>query len=1019
MVHLRLPAALAVLGALVAGPPGREPPLWGSVRLPGSVSAVRRILGLDASAGRMEAAGLLDLVRLAHGNNTNSKTPELIDRYLTAIDDFQTARRALPAGLVLPSSSTPKKDREAIQTLVELLGLRLRERRNVYSLEIEASDTAAERSGWMLANGMDVKQIISTTTTENAAPIELQDADLPLPLPDFWQQEIFNRKHLPILDITNDRQSSLLYVGLMALDDDTLAFLAAHLPLVRHLRDDHPGAFAAFGRSLRIHGGVVDVPGGAAAAPVWEALVGRAPSDAERFVRDLLGQDDGRLAYFYDTVDHLDAGRRAFALGGRLEAAARARFVKRVYDLFPATPEWTIADRPFYRPMFDGAIALSFVDVNADGTAGPPRLPSLLEQATGGGDWPTRADRVRADIKDRPADAAWLLEWTFESPKEAAARFRLFRFAQRVLPSGAIVGDRDDALDVALALRTWHEMPALARALERMGVGDLSTFGSIALSARRLTQSGGAGDVGPVLARWQSSLGLLEQADRLHPLPPATIAGLLKSLAEATPKSHDAADGLFAAWIAEQFVPAFVPAPDDHGDLEQAVVAALAGAPTPGAPKFSWEGLDYVVDTAGTVLKQVTAIRQTQQAPRLQDLVALQRVRRQIEKGVTTLDQLAPLVTEMTRLQTAVALLPQIDNKPPPIVHDYRDAVAELGKIKKAQDLKRASKALPDVARALDAMTDAVIEPLVYALAATPTDQPSQTVAAAWRAHTFLPGSSADQRPWTSIAWQTAEAEGGAQRGLILRGSYLNLDIPLANSRLPQVPIDSSVPAKITGEDKSAVVQAIGLGVPPHRPADDLDAVVAALVKGRALAEQWAQAPPDRLSLRASLRGAAVDEWRTNVMIWTTENNPRQAFASLRTTEMYFLGGGTNLPVEFGWPASTIDGCLCRLPPSRRAPEDLRARVGAQAAAIDSDLLLRIAEDLTALKLPPRLARLLLPMMTADWINHVQQVAAYDWEALASWPSAVPSAKVEDALLHLVAMGLLSPPRDGHAPGPR
>lgn len=93
----------------------------------------------------------------------------------------------------------------------------------------------------------------------------------------------------------------------------------------------------------------------------------------------------------------------------------------------------------------------------------------------------------------------------------------------------------------------------------------------------------------------------------------------------------------------------------------------------------------------------------------------------------------------------------------------------------------------------------------------------------------------------------------------------------------------------------------------------------------------------------------------------------------------------------------------------------MRGRVGVQAGAIDVDLLLRLSEDLARIKLPPRLATLLLPMMTADWINHVQQVGPYNWEALAVWPNLLPPAKVEDALLHLVSMGLLSSPRGSPA----
>ena len=181
----------------------------------------------------------------------------------------------------MPTVSTPKKDRELVDHLSDLMGLRLREQKNVYSLAVEASESAAERAEWMTANGIDLQQLIKDASPNAAVPLTLQDTDLPLPLPEFWQKEIFDAKHLPILDITGDRQSSLLYIGLLALDDETLEFLASHVALVKHLREDHPGPFAAFGRSLRIHGGVVDVPGGAGAAATgksWSAARRATPS---------------------------------------------------------------------------------------------------------------------------------------------------------------------------------------------------------------------------------------------------------------------------------------------------------------------------------------------------------------------------------------------------------------------------------------------------------------------------------------------------------------------------------------------------------------------------------------------------------------------------------------------------------------------------------------------------------------------------------------------------------------------
>ena len=94
----------------------------------------------------------------------------------------------------------------------------------------------------------------------------------------------------------------------------------------------------------------------------------------------------------------------------------------------------------------------------------------------------------------------------------------------------------------------------------------------------------------------------------------------------------------------------------------------------------------------------------------------------------------------------------------------------------------------------------------------------------------------------------------------------------------------------------------------------------------------------------------------------------------------------------------------------------MRGRVGTQGAVASADLQLRLAEQIATMNLPTRLAPLVLPLVTADWLSHVRQVSDYDWESLAAWPSQVPAAKVEEALLHLVSTGVLAPPRGKQAP---
>ena len=64
--------------------------------------------------------------------------------------------------------------------------------------------------------------------------------------------------------------------------------------------------FAAFGESLRIRDGRIDVPGGEIGRAAWEAVVGEKLDRPERFAQRLFEDDRGRLAYLLDVLSHAD-----------------------------------------------------------------------------------------------------------------------------------------------------------------------------------------------------------------------------------------------------------------------------------------------------------------------------------------------------------------------------------------------------------------------------------------------------------------------------------------------------------------------------------------------------------------------------------------------------------------------------------------------------------------------------------------------------------------------------------------
>jgi hypothetical protein len=241
---------------------------------------------------------------------------------------------------------------------------------------------------------------------------------MPLPLdPSIWRDTLLQR---PIADdqliaaIFADRRTALLYHGLAALDDETLGALGPDRETLQLLLR-HPGAFAAFGRSLRIRGGRVVVPGGTQADAVWQAIVGVEPTKPGVFVRRLFAEGAGRAAFFYDTVAHLDEPHQRFVLGMTTPYTVRVDRARALYEQFVSiSPDWRVEERPFNRPQADPALTIALVAVTSEGNLAPPSHRRLWAHVLRGDESPAlsfdpgEAAQVTLDADDGPADAAWL-----------------------------------------------------------------------------------------------------------------------------------------------------------------------------------------------------------------------------------------------------------------------------------------------------------------------------------------------------------------------------------------------------------------------------------------------------------------------------------------------------------------------------------------------------------------------------------------------------------------------------------
>ena len=462
------------------------------------------------------------------------------------------------------------------------------------------------------------------TVLQSAQPGETA----PLPLdPSIWRDTVF-RRDVPdarlLAEILTDRRSALFYHGLSALDDETLGWIGPERGVIEHLLA-HAGAFAAYGRSLQIRGGRVVAPGGPEADGIWESIVGASPARPAAFVRRLFSGADGRTAYFYDAIAHLDEPRRRFALAATRPPSARAGHVRALAKVFERSfGELRPADRPFAHHPVDPALTLSAVLVTPQGNLVGPIERGLWEGIFGNAPHDLHFEAITAERLARrpdsaPIDAAWLAGRVVAlGYAQSRSRLETFLFAQRTFPG---VHVRPDA-EIATALRGMLAFPALMLTLERCGVTSPRLFASAALRAASLSAIGNASQRREAIRLFQSSLGIIDRAVVAGGLRPQSAQALVASLVAIDPASAGGVRQL-ATWVRRDLLTVLAP-PESEGPAESIVLSAIAGTNTlTGAGRtVEWEGRRYRVSPELAELDRLQRVRARQRGPTLDEALA-------------------------------------------------------------------------------------------------------------------------------------------------------------------------------------------------------------------------------------------------------------------------------------------------------------------------------------------------------------------------------------------------------------
>lgn len=849
---------------------------------------------------------------------------------------------------------------------------------------------------------------------------------VPVPLSaEAWSRGVFRRTIPPeqlVGAILVDRSAALLSYGLAALDDETLAFFAREPHVLTDLHARSAPAFAAFGASVRVRSGRVIPPGGDAAIPLWEAVVGQSASDPGRFVPALFFAGGGRIAYLYDTIAQLEPASAAFALGSWIEdpSARLDRFRALAIFCVTAYREWHLELTPFSKPLHDVATMLLRVRVEPSGVPAAPSRRTFWSQVfesrelsldearpTTAGAGETAGDLV---------DAAWLAQFSAGDASSRGERLDQFAFGQR-----AFAGAPEVAWpDVGVAVRAFPRYAVLMLTLERMGVTNPGVYAAAARHARRLT-GGDSTRAFWRLAQFQSVVALVARIAGVGTIDVAQAEALLVSACAVPLDSHDRYAGGMALWLERELLPQ-LPQADE---IEQRVIAGLAGRRRRPAARIFWEGQDYRLDFAHAERRRLEIVRQKQAGPSIDRALALNGVARALASGTLAADDLRAAAADLKSLDEALAPRPGTRVSPvtAPGVHwrDSRrviaDVVEELTRIiGDGRDERRAARVAPPLFELVDTVLGTALLSMAYAVHLGDPDGTALLASNVALRHDFgfarrdselrarTPWSIPRQNFQLGVPWHVT-------------GSVLGLDLALAPMSLRRLSMRrTAVAPRLPSNERDAFAVGLVLMDPARLRDADADAVAAAVDRGR---RRVLAAAAGGGALDALADAVALDGWRRRAIGWMLQNDRAAIPSMFSLVELLLLGGVGEADLNaWGTTALHSDACACTrlVPPRNWRLLSGRPQVALMASAV-ADLNLHVAITLRELGVPAALARPVLAAAVQDFVEQAPPTDANDWWSLVRAARAMPRDLIEDYVAAAAAVdGPLVPDNSASEP---
>ncbi|HYN41491.1 MAG TPA: hypothetical protein VE129_06945, partial [Thermoanaerobaculia bacterium] len=306
---------------------------------------------------------------------------------------------------------------------LEWLGYRVRGEGPGFEVESRADAESQRRQAFLDVLGQPSSEALRKLTAGEDVSVSCQDGDVELPFGlAAWRETLgIDEKRLgaanAFLHFVKSVPASRMMGALHAVDARSREELRSIVAPAggyagwKLLYDEALDGFATYPEALEIREGRIRLPGGDAADPVWEEVVGAPPSDGARFVERLFSAGGGKAAYVADALRQMpEETARAFVLGRTSDGQQAAERFRRLYDAIrPGGRSFMSSSRDPY----DFTHFSTFLTPSAAGEIVPPGGAGLWLEALASSRFPAdeaELTRLLADAAGRREGPDELLE---------------------------------------------------------------------------------------------------------------------------------------------------------------------------------------------------------------------------------------------------------------------------------------------------------------------------------------------------------------------------------------------------------------------------------------------------------------------------------------------------------------------------------------------------------------------------------------------------------------------------------